>query len=105
MQNEKFQELQMLEQNLQALLYQKQAFNMELTETESALSELKKSGEEVYKIIGNLMIKTEKKSILEELEGKQKMVSLRLKSLEKQEEPLTQQTEKLRKEVMESLGK
>ncbi len=105
MNDEKFQELQMLEQNLQALLYQKQAFNMELAETESALKELKKSGEDAYKIVGNLMIKTDKRSIQEELEKKQKMLELKLKSLEKQEAPLTNQAEKIREEVMKNLKK
>ena len=105
MKDEKFQELQLLEQNLQAILYQKQSFSMELAETEAAISELNKSNDEVYKIIGNLMIKTDKKSVEDELEKKQKMFSIRLKSLEKQEENFSQQAEKLRNEVLKNLKK
>ena len=54
------QEMQILEQNLQNILMQKQAFQMEITETQSALEEIENSGDEVYKIIGSLMIKSEK---------------------------------------------
>ena len=46
----KIQEIQFLEQNLQNLLMQKQAFQMELSETQAALKELENSGEEVFKI-------------------------------------------------------
>ena len=44
MENQKIQEMQMLEQNLQNLLLQKQAFQMELSETESALQAIADSG-------------------------------------------------------------
>jgi len=97
---EKMQELQILEQNLQNLLLQKQAFQMELRETRSAVKELEKSGDEVFKIIGQLMIKTEKKDIKEELENKEKMINLRIESLEKQEKIFSEKLEKTQKEVL-----
>jgi len=100
MQNqEKMQELQILEQNLQNLLLQKQAFHMELRETSSAIKELDKSGDEVFKIIGQLMIKTEKKAMKEELENKEKMINLRIQSLEKQEKLFSEKLEKLQEEL------
>jgi len=105
MANEKIQELQMLEQSLQSFLYQKQAFQMELTETEAAIKELKDSGEDVFKIVGQLMIKTEKKKTQEELDKKHEMLNLRLKSLDKQEEELSKQAETLRAEVMKDIKK
>jgi len=40
------QEIHLLEQTLQNLLLQKQAFQMELSETEAALEEIEKSGDE-----------------------------------------------------------
>ncbi|HEA46731.1 MAG TPA: prefoldin subunit beta [Candidatus Pacearchaeota archaeon] len=97
----KIQEMQMIEQNLQNLLYQKQAFQMELSETQSALREIEKSGEEVFKIIGQLMIKTEKEKVKEELKNKEKLLNLRTKSIEKQETSLAEKAEELRKEVLE----
>jgi len=99
---QKIQEMQILEQNLQNLLLQKQAFQMELSETDSALNAMANSGEEVFKIIGQLMIKTEKSKIQDELEGKKKMLELRTKTLEKHESSLTEQLEKLRDEFMNS---
>ncbi|MBU0894382.1 MAG: prefoldin subunit beta [Nanoarchaeota archaeon] len=104
-QDNKMQELQMLEQNLQNVMFQKQAFQIELNETQSALKEIECSGEEVYKIIGQLMLKTEKPKIKEELLNKEKILNLRINSLEKQEGSLTDQLKKLRKEVMNSIKK
>ena len=97
--------MQILEQRLQNSILQKQAFQMELAETNSALKEIEKSGDEVYKIIGQLMIKTEKSKIHEELLGKQKILELRIKTFEKQENSLTEQLDKLRDEITKSMNK
>ena len=102
MDQEKIQELQMMEQTLQNLLMQKQAFQMEVNETKSGLEELEKAGEDVYKIIGQLMIKSDKEKIKKDLEEKQKLLDLRVKNLEKQESSISEQSEKLREEVMSS---
>jgi len=96
----KMQELQLLEQGLQNTLMQKQAFQMELSETQAALGELKKSGDEVFKIIGQLMIKSEKSKITDDLESKEKILNLRIEALEKQESSLTEKFEGLRKEIL-----
>ncbi|MBU3907179.1 MAG: prefoldin subunit [Nanoarchaeota archaeon] len=100
---QKFQEMQVLEQNLQNLLMQKQAFQLELSETQNALKELEKSGEDVFKIIGQLMLKTDKEGIKEELINKEKILSLRLKAIEKQEESFIEKSEKLRQELIQSM--
>lgn len=104
-QDKKIQEMQMLEQNLQNLLLQKQAFQMELAETQSALKELEKSGEEVFKVIGQLMIKSDKSKINEELSNKEKILDLRAKSLEKQEASMIKQIEAIREELVKSIKK
>ena len=96
----KIQELQFLEQGLQNILLQKQAFQMELSETQSALKEIKGAGDEVFKIVGQLMIKADKKKVEEDLTNKQKLLDLRLKSLEKQEVSATEQLEKIRDQVL-----
>ena len=101
----KIQELQFLEQNLQNLLLQKQAFQMELSETQVASKEIEKAGDEVFKIIGQLMIKTDKKRLKDELENKDKILTLRINTLDKQENSLTEKLEKLRDEVMKGLKK
>jgi prefoldin beta subunit len=105
MDEKKIQEMQILEQKLQNSILQKQAFQMELAETNSALREVEKSGDEVFKIIGQLMIKSEKEKIKEELLSKQKILELRIKALEKQENSLTGQLDRLRDEITKSMNK
>ena len=103
MENEKIQEMQILEQRLQNTLLQKQAFQIELTETNSALEELDKSGDEVFKIIGQLMIKSDKSKIKDELLNKQKILELKIKSFEKQENLFSGQLEKFQEEFSGSI--
>jgi prefoldin beta subunit len=98
--NKKIQEMQFLEQNLQNLLLQKQAFQMELSETASALKEIENSGDEVFKIIGQLMIKTNKSKMKQELLEKEKILDLRTKSIEKQEKYLIEQLDGIRDKIM-----
>ena len=94
------QEVQFLEQNLQNLLFQKQAFQMELTETQSALKEIENSRDDVYKLIGQLMIKISKSKIKEELSDKEKILNLKIKNFEKQEKYLSEKLEQIRKQII-----
>lgn len=102
MNQENIQKLQFLEQNLQAILMQKQAFEMELNETISAMNEIEKSSEPVYKILGQIMIKISKENIIEELKGKEKLIVARIKTLDSQEETLKSQLDKIRNEIIGS---
>ena len=103
--DKKIQEMNILEQNLQNTLFQKQAFELELDETTSALNEIEKSGDEVFKIIGQLMIKTEKSRIKDELLEKKKILDMRIKAFEKQENYLREKLDKIREEISSSLKK
>ena len=51
----KISQLQMLEQGMQSLLMQKQQFQLQQVEIESALKELE-NVDEAYKIVGNIMV-------------------------------------------------
>tara|TARA_Y100000310_G_scaffold315310_1_gene365690 strand:- start:33 stop:368 length:336 start_codon:yes stop_codon:yes gene_type:complete len=99
------QELQVLEQNLQTITMQKQAFQAELGETENALTELSKTKQEAYKIIGQIMIKADNNDLQKELNEKKELVSLRLKTLEQQEASLVKSTETLREKVLKQVEK
>lgn len=103
-QEQKIQQMQFIEQSLQSILMQKQAFQMEFSETVEALKELDNSGDEVYKIIGQLMIKVSKETIRKDLESKEKLLKTRLDALGKQELSLTEQSSKLRNELTNSIG-
>ncbi len=100
MSQEKIQQMQFLEQNLQNLIYQKQSFQMEISETKSAINELESSGEEVYKIVGQLMLKTDKEKTKKELIEKEKTINSRLDSIEKQEKTINDKLEQLRQDVL-----
>jgi prefoldin beta subunit len=100
MENSKIQEMHFLEQNLQNNFLQKQSFQLELTETESSLKELENSGEEIFKIIGQLMIKTEKEKIRKELKEKIKILKLRIKSIENQEKSLSEQLHSIKADFL-----
>jgi len=95
----KLQEMQILEQNLQSMIYQKQAFQMELSETASALREIGNSKEGVFKIVGQLMIKKDLEEIKKELKDKEKLLKLRIESIEKQENPLREKLDEIREEL------
>ena len=98
--DKQIQEIQILEQSLQSLLMQKQAFQMELAETQSAIREIEKSGEQVFKVVGQLMIQTQKKDLQAELSEKEKMINSKLGSLEEQEENFSKKLEDTRKKVL-----
>ena len=102
MDQQKMQELQMLEQTLQNLLMQKQAFQMEVSETDSALKELDRSGDDVFKIIGQLMIKTDKEQTKKDLSEKQNTLNLRMETLDKQEASFKEKLDGIRDELMSS---
>ena len=75
------------QQNLQAVLIQKQQVEMELSETEKALEELAKAtdSETIYKFAGNLLIKVSKPDIVKELTEKKELANTRKMVLAKQE--------------------
>jgi prefoldin beta subunit len=101
---EKIQQLQMLEQSLQALLMQKQNFQIHLMEADSALSELK-NVQSAYKIVGNIMISSDKATLEKDISDKKETAELRLKAVEKQERNLREKAQKLQEELMGELKK
>ncbi len=101
---ESINKLQLIEQNVQALLMQKQQFQGQLFELESALKEIEKT-DDAYKIVGNVMIKADKVALKAELNSKKEIVDLRLKNIDKQEKQLKDKAETLQKEVMSKLKK
>jgi prefoldin beta subunit len=97
------QQLQTLEQSLQSILIQKQAFEMELSENENASIELSKSTGEIYKIAGSLMLKASRETVLKDLIQKKDLLNLRLKNLSNQESKISEEIEKLREKVLSKI--
>jgi|TARA_Y100000310_G_C20212462_1_gene591975 prefoldin beta subunit len=98
----KVMKLQMMEQKLQGYAMQKQNFQGQILEIENALLESKTS-EEVYKMVGQLMIKSDKDKILKELEEKDAMFKEKIKDIENQEAKIREELTPLQEEVMGSL--
>jgi len=84
---EQLSRLQQLQQNLQAIMMQKQQVEIEMVETDRALEELKKIGTDdlVYKSAGPLLIKSKKEDLLKELGEKKELSNTRAMVLAKQE--------------------
>ena len=82
--------LQQTQQNFQSIMMQKQQLESEKLETEKALEELKKASddESVFKHAGTIMIKSNKKDLIEELEEQVELAKTKASLLVKQEERL-----------------
>lgn len=100
----KLNQLQMLEQSMQNLLMQKQQFQLQQVEIESALKELEKV-DEAYKIVGNIMVLSKKDDLKADLTSKKEIVELRIKNMEKQENQLREKASKLQNEVLKGMSK
>ena len=84
---EQLTRLNQLQQNLQAILMQKQQIEIELVETDKALEELRKVNAEdtVYKTAGPVLIKVNRDDVVKELEEKKELANTRVMVLSKQE--------------------
>ena len=84
---EQIGKLQQSQQNLQSIMTQRQHLEMEKAETEKALEELKKiaDADSVFKQAGTVLIKSNKKTLVDELEEKIELAKTRSTVLEKQE--------------------
>lgn len=101
---EKIEQLQMLEQSMQSFMIQKQQFQAQLIEIESALKELE-GAEKAYKIVGNIMISAEKDALKKDLQEKKDRIELRIKTLEKQEGTIKDKASSMQSEVLKKLKK
>jgi len=101
---QKIQELQMMEQTFQQLLMQKNAFSMESNEADLIIKEVGKTEGEVSRIIGNqVVIKTTKEAILEDMKNKKRLIETRMKSINEQEKDFSEKIESIREEVMKKI--
>ncbi len=83
---EQLSRLNQIQQNLQAVLMQKQQLEIEGMEIDKALDELKKSSDDtVYKSAGPVLIRSKKDDVMKELEEKKELLNTRIAVLSKQE--------------------
>ena len=101
---QKIGQLQMFEQSMQSFLGQKQQFQMQLVEVESALSELETTSKS-YKIVGNIMVEADKSELKSDLQSKREMLELRIKTIERQELQVREKASKLQSEILKKMKK
>ena len=104
MNTSKVEQLQILQQNMQHLLLQKQQIENQIVEFDSALTELKTT-EKAYKIVGKIMIATSKDELIIDLEKKKEIANVRLENFIGQEKKTKERLEKVQQEAMEELKK
>jgi len=87
---EQLAKLQQTQQNFQSIIMQKQQLESEKLEIEKALGELKKARDDelVFKHAGTIMIKSNKKDLIEELEEQVELAKTKASLLVKQEDRL-----------------
>ena len=98
-------QLQQLQQRLEILVTQRSQLEMQMKETEKALSELGKQTDDaiVYKSIGAILIKVQKENLKEELIDKKDTLEMRIKTIQRQEERTRNQFEESRTKVQAAL--
>lgn len=98
--------LQQLQQTLEIVVSEKQRIEAELVEINNAIEELGKTSEDsiIYKIVGRILIKTNKENLKNELMEKKEIMETRSKVLEKQEERTRAQLTTLQKDLQKSLS-
>ena len=78
---------------------QKQQLQIQLSEIESALDELKDT-KKAYKIVANIMVESKREDLESDLKNKKEMADLRIKNFEKQEEKIREKIQTIQKEVL-----
>jgi prefoldin beta subunit len=104
MSEEKIQQLSIIENSLTQVTSQKQQYQKQTMEIDSAIAEIKDK-KEAYQIVGSLMVKKDSKDIKKDLNERKEIYSVRLESLEKQESKLKEQAKSLREELVNNLEK
>lgn len=104
MSEQKIQQLNIIENSLAQIVSQKQQYQKQVMEIDSALEELKDQ-KEAYQIVGTLMLKKDSKDIKTNLEERKNLYEGRLEALEKQESKLKEQAKDLREELVNNLEK
>jgi len=100
---EKIAELQLLQQRLNIFATQKQTFQLQQVEIESALKELESAKPPVYKLVGETLIEKDIEKLKEELKDRKADVEIRIKSIEKQESATKEKVLELQKEITQKL--
>ncbi len=94
-------QFQQVQQQAEAIATQRLQLEVQLKDVEKALEEVEKLPEdgEVYKVVGNLLVKSEKGKVEAELRDRKETLELRVKTLKKQEEKVATRLKELQQKI------
>ncbi len=99
-------QLQQLQQQAQALALQRSQLELALNEAEQTLAELDKLDDNavIFKTVGTILVKSNREDVKIDLSEKKETYSVRLKSLERQEERVQTRFKQLQEQLKKALG-
>jgi prefoldin beta subunit len=102
---EQLARFEQLQQNLQAILVQKQQIELEGADIDRALAELKKAGDgdAVYKSAGSILVRAKKEDLLKDLDERKELSTTRTTVLTKQEQRVRENIKELQAKIEEAL--
>ncbi len=99
-------QFQLYQQQLQAILLQKENIRLQNLEIEKALEELESSKEQkAYKIAGPIMIKKDVDDLKRELTERKDDLDLRIKTLNNAEKRVTEKLKEMQPKLEKMIGK
>lgn len=97
-------QFQIMQQQLQNVMIQKESLRLNIMEIEQALEELGKSGsKDAYKITGSVMVSKPAEDIKKDLEETKDAINVRIESLGKSEKDLTKRLTELQEKLKQSI--
>ena len=98
---EQLARFEQLQQNLQAILVQKQQIDVESSEVDRAIVELNKTqnSDAVYKTAGSVLVKAKKDDLLKDLQERKELASTRATVLGKQEQRVRESIKELSSKI------
>lgn len=102
---EQLQRLQQLQQTLETVVAQRQQLELESIEVNRALAELEKIPDDglVYKSVGSLLVRAEKKKVVEELVERKELLATRVAVLQRQQTRADERLKELQRAIQERL--
>src|ERR671931_424889 len=102
---EQVSRLQQLQQNLQAIMTQRQQLEIEMAETDRALQELKKAGPDdaICKNAGSVLVKAKKEDVIKELDERKELSNTRIMVLGKQETRVKENLKEVENKINEMI--
>ncbi|MDD5182206.1 MAG: prefoldin subunit beta [Candidatus Nanoarchaeia archaeon] len=102
--NEDIMQFQQTQQQLQMLLMQKQNMQIQGSEIVASITELGAMKEDhAFEVVGNILVKKSKDELNKRLKEKEELLNLRVSSIDKQVEKLTDKAKKLQEKLAKSI--